>query len=717
MCGIIGVFNKKNHSELVKAGLEIIENRGKYSVNYYSGENYSIGCLQSAVGFLQPAVNFVKQPLVKQPLTGRGIFVSNCEIYNWKELNEKHKLKAENDSHLLFLLLEKKGIGKTGEIDKIKEILDEIDGAYAFAYIAGNKLVLARDILGIKPLWFAHSDGFAFASEKKALENIGSNGSVNSLVNIIELTPRDIIVYDMKKDRIEFIERDFFKIEPEIKESKEEIIDNIIHLLTNAVGKRILQKKAGQKVGVLFSGGVDSGIIALFLKNMGCEFTCYTAAVESDGMKEAEDIHYAEKAAKFLDVPLKIIKIKLNDIEGYLKKIVPLIEDSSVVKVGVALPFYAACEEAKKDGCSVIFSGLGSEEIFAGYERHKKADDINNECLSGLLKIYERDTYRDDVITMSNNLELRLPFLDKSLVEYALKIPSYYKIRGAQTKVILREAALKNGLDKEIAMRKKRAAQYGSNSQKALKKLAKKNGFKLISDYLRKFYPRRDIKLGALVSSGKDSIYAMHVIQKQNYEISCMITLKSRNPDSFMFHTPSVELVELQAKSCGIPLVEEETLGEKEKELEDLKKALQKAKEKYKIEGIITGALFSAYQRVRIERVAESLGLKVFSPLWHMNQETEVRKVIKEFEVIITAVAADGFDETWLGRRIDKKAVEDLMKLHEKNQINVAGEGGEYETLVLNAPLFRKRIRIIKAKKVMNSRNSGIYVIESAELE
>ena len=163
-----------------------------------------------------------------------------------------------------------------------------------------------------------------------------------------------------------------------------------------------------------------------------------------------------------------------------------------------------------------------------------------------MLKKYERDTYSDDVITMNNNIELRLPFLDKGLVEYCLKIPEKYKITGNITKVILREAALKLGLDKEIAQRKKKAAQYGSNSHKTIKKLTKQHGFKFMSEYLRGFYPRHNVKLGALVSSGKDSIYAMHVMQKQNYSIECMITLKSTNQDSFMLHTPGIEMVKLQ---------------------------------------------------------------------------------------------------------------------------------------------------------------------------
>jgi len=685
MCGIIGVFNEKNSLKLVKEGISIIKYRGKDGTGYYEGNNFSIAhCLHSIVN------------KVKQPLTGKGVFASNCEIYNWKELNKKYKLNAKNDSELLFNLLEKK---------KIEDFLDGLDGVYAFAYFRDNKLILARDILGIKPLWYSHAGGFSFASEKKSLEKLGK-------IDINELNPRKILIYDVPKDEIRFIERDFFEIEPEIKETEEKIIYNLNRLIYDAVKKRVPDKK----FGLLFSGGIDSSLIAFILKKLGCNFTCYTSVLDDSALKIPEDLVFSEKVAKKLGLNLKIIKIKLKDIEKYLKKIVPLIEDSNVVKVGVALTFFAACEEAKKDKCKVIFSGLGSEEIFAGYHRHKQSQNINKECLFGLLKIYERDTYRDDVITMYNNLELRLPFLDKKLVSYALRIPEKYKFDGKTEKKILREAAITLGLNQEFAWRKKKAAQYGSNFHKALKKLSRKKKYERISYYLREFYKTHNAKLGALVSSGKDSLYAMYIMMKQNYPVECLITLKSKNPDSFMFHTPTIDLVKLQAESMNINLIEQETEGEQEKEIQDLKKALSKAKEKYKIEGIVTGALFSNYQRDRIERIADSLGLKIFSPLWHINQETELRELISNgFEAVITSVAADGLDKSWIGRKIDEKTIEDLKKLNKKNNINIAGEGGEYESLVVECPLFSKRIDILESK-VQEDGISAKLIIKKARL-
>lgn len=689
MCGIIGIFNKDNSLELVRIGLKEIENRGKDGNNYYATKRYSLGhCLHSVVGY-------VKQPIIK-----KGISISNCEIYNWKELSKKYKLNAKNDSEVLALLIEKKGI------DNIKEILSELDGTYAFAHVYDDKLVLARDIIGIKPLWYDHSEGFSFASEKKALEKIG-------LTNSIELNPRKIIVYDILNNKVSFIEREFFKIEPEIKNSKEKIMEDTTRLIIDSIKKRIPKRK----FGLLFSGGIDSTMIALILKKLKCDFTCYTAVLESETLKEPEDLVYSKKVAKLLNLKLKVIKIKEKEVENYLKKIVPLIEDSNVIKVGVALPFYIACEQARKDNCKVIFSGLGSEEIFAGYDRHKRSNNINKECVSGLLKMYERDTYRDDIITMYNNIELRLPFLDKNLVSYVLRIPEKYKINDNRNKIILREIAIKLKLDKDIAERRKLAAQYGSNFHKAIKKLAKQRGFKLIADYTRQFYPRHNLNLGALISSGKDSIYSMYVMQKQNYKISCMITIKSKNPDSFMFHTPGIDMVKLQSEATGIPLIEQETKGIKEKELIDLKKAIKLAKEKYKIEGIITGALFSNYQRTRIEKIADSLNLKIFSPLWHTDQETEMREILNQgFEFIITKIACDGLDKSWLNRKITHKDIDRLVTLNEKIGLNIAFEGGEAETLMTDGPIFNKKIIIEKSEIKQESKIIAELMIKKAKL-
>ncbi|MEK6809324.1 MAG: diphthine--ammonia ligase [Nanoarchaeota archaeon] len=702
MCGIIGIFNDKDAFSKVKTALAILQNRGKDGFGIANGQEiqhhhdlkkfYPLKEKNVVGHALHAVVEHIPQPIKKE-----GLLVANCEIYNWKKLDVKYKFKAKNDAELLLLFLDKFGI----------KGLDELDGVYSFAHWKDNNLYLVRDILGEKPLWYSYTtDTFAFASEKKALENIG-------FLDIRELNPRQIIKYTISENKIEIINREFFAYLPEHKGSFETLKEKTADLLERAIKKRIPEKK----FGLLFSGGIDSTYLAKYFKDKGHDFTCYTAVLDSDSGTIPSDLEAAQKVAKEFDLKLKIKKIKLEEIPNYLQRIVPLIEDSNVVKVGVALTFYVACEMAKEDGCKVIFSGLGSEEIFAGYERHKNSANINQECLSGLRKMYERDLYRDDVLTMDNNMELRLPFLDTALVDYALKIPGKYKIKGEVTKFILREIALEKGIPKEYASRKKTAAQYGSKFDYAIGKLAKQQKFPSKSAYLKTFYPSHNVKLGVLFSSGKDSTAAAYIMKQQNYDLTCLIHIRSENPDSYMFQTAGTELVEMQAEAMGLPTVIQKTKGEKEFELKDLETAFKKAKEQYQIEGIVSGALFSTYQRDRIEKICDRLGLKIFSPLWHKPQDKHMQDLLADgFEIILTAVAAEGLDKTWLGRRITIDDVEKLQKLHAKLGLNIAGEGGEFESLVLDCPLFTKKIMLEKIEVIEEDKNRAHLIIKKAKL-
>ncbi len=214
------------------------------------------------------------------------------------------------------------------------------------------------------------------------------------------------------------------------------------------------------------------------------------------------------------------------------------------------------------------------------------------------------------------------------------------------------------------------------------------------------------LKLGVLYSGGKDSNMAAWLAKKQGHEPVCLITIESENPDSYMFHTPSIKRTEAQAKAMGLPLLTDKTKGIKELELVDLERAIRKAKEKYKIEGIVTGALHSEYQASRIQKICDSLNLKCINPLWHKDEMEYLREIIKEeFKVIIIGVASEGLNESWLGREIDESFIEDVKKLHEKYKIHVAGEGGEFETFVLDCPLFKKPLKVTD-KKVFGKGNA-----------
>lgn len=214
-----------------------------------------------------------------------------------------------------------------------------------------------------------------------------------------------------------------------------------------------------------------------------------------------------------------------------------------------------------------------------------------------------------------------------------------------------------------------------------------------------------------LFSGGKDSVLALHKAIEIGIGIDLLITMMPKSRESYMFHFPNLEFTKLQAESLGIKQVLIVTEGAKEDELSDLEEAL--AKNNVKL--LVTGAIASRYQADRINNIAVKLGIEHVAPLWHMDQLDELREVATKFDAIITSVSAEGLDESLLGKRIDSSVVEKIEKLSRRYGINPAFEGGEAESFVLDAPLFRKRIKIKKAHIEWHS-GSGMYIIDDAEL-
>jgi diphthine-ammonia ligase len=203
------------------------------------------------------------------------------------------------------------------------------------------------------------------------------------------------------------------------------------------------------------------------------------------------------------------------------------------------------------------------------------------------------------------------------------------------------------------------------------------------------------MKLGILFSGGKDSTYAVYLAKKLGYEIGCLISIYSKNKESYMFHTPSIKKTEEQAKLMGIPIVTWETEGKKELELKDLEKAIIIAIKDYHIEGIVTGAIQSVYQSARIQKICNRLNIECFNPLWQKNEHEYLHELVNaKFKVIITGVFAYPFNEKWLGKEIDERFINEMEILKNRHKISMIGEGGEFETLVVDCPLFKKPLKI-----------------------
>ena len=215
------------------------------------------------------------------------------------------------------------------------------------------------------------------------------------------------------------------------------------------------------------------------------------------------------------------------------------------------------------------------------------------------------------------------------------------------------------------------------------------------------------MRLAILFSGGKDSTRVVHWCLENGYDVRYLVSIIPRRSDSWMYHFPNIHLTEVSAEAIGIPLITRESSAIKEKEVEDMKKVL----ENLDIDGVACGGIASNYQRKRIERVCNELKLGCLVPFWHTDPEKFMKETIDlGFDVRIVGVYSDGFDESWLGRKLDYDTLDELLKLSKKYGVNLVGEGGEYETLVINGPIFKKKIEILESEKVWDKKTQSGYL-------
>ncbi|MDD1677951.1 MAG: diphthine--ammonia ligase [Methanomicrobiales archaeon] len=223
------------------------------------------------------------------------------------------------------------------------------------------------------------------------------------------------------------------------------------------------------------------------------------------------------------------------------------------------------------------------------------------------------------------------------------------------------------------------------------------------------------MRLGVLFSGGKDSTYACGRAMEME-EVVCLITVRPQNRESYMFHTPNIHWVRLQAEAAALPLIEVESEGIEEEELRDLARAVMLARDHHAIEGVVTGAILSVYQAARIQKICRDLDLWCFNPLWHTDEASYMQRLIDTgFHIIISGVFSAPFDESWLGKELDIRALRELSGFTRTHGITLTGEGGEYETFVLDAPFFEKRIQVEGASTEYHNYH-GRYDITAARL-
>jgi asparagine synthase (glutamine-hydrolysing) len=494
MCGIGGILSKKNENvvPLVGAMLSCMINRGpdgagiaaderSIQSDSFSNLRYQKLSGSSALGHVRLAI--VGGTCGQQPFRscdGRLTVEHNGEIYNYKTIRKRlmkhHKFSTQTDSEVIVHLLEDYFLKKNNLLYAIKKTVAELDGVYAFVVKEeeSGTLALVRDKMGVRQIYYGEDDRlFGFASERKALWKIG----------IKEPTKRVLPCHAV------IISPDGTLQEFKIANLPIGSTKKVYKTMASAVSiyeKALLasMKKRTQdfdKVGIIFSGGIDSVIIAWLAKKMVPEVICYTG-----GIRGSNDIVYARQIAKKLNLKLRVNELTQDEVEEMIPEVINTIEDTNAGQVEVAIPVYAAVKLAHEDGINVMFSGQAADELFGGYAWYARVVEkegyqkLRDHMTQDLLLLYKETLEREDKITMAHSIEMREPFLDIAVIRCSMGMDLKLNIKGASDivgKHVHRKLAQKLGIPKNIAYRIKEAAQHGSGMHSIFDTIARKHGF------------------------------------------------------------------------------------------------------------------------------------------------------------------------------------------------------------------------------------------------
>ena len=445
-------------------------------------------------------LTIVGQEKATQPYTscdGKLILTHNGEIYNYRKLKSllfrEHTFKTSSDSEVIVHLLEETYQGDL--LDAMKKIVGLLDGMYAIAVTDGNSIVVARDPIGKKPVYHVENDGVIyFASEKKALWNGKDTPH--------RLNPGNILHIDGSGAK----EHEGFKLQlPQIDiVDFREAVEIYKDVLITAVKKRLTGLRES-RIGVIFSGGIDSVLVSSLLQREGKNITCYCTGTEESG-----DMVAARSVAEDMGLDLKTTIIEEDMVEEILPEIIRSVEESGLLQVEVAIPMYLAARLAAEDNIRVMFTGQAADELFAGYPWYndvvgeKGYVRLHEKLWEDLTFLYTDTLEREDKLTMAHSIELRAPYLDRDVIQTAMRISPRLKIEGEDDtlrKRVHRQASVELGVPPYLGFRAKDPAQSGSGIHGIIQKIAKKHVHRIDSDLVDENL-RRD--KGSLYRYGED---------------------------------------------------------------------------------------------------------------------------------------------------------------------------------------------------------------------
>lgn len=364
--------------------------------------------------------------------------------------------------------------------ENVRCILKELDGAYAFAVSCSNEIIAGRDALGTIPLYYGETENTCgLASERKALWAL-------EIRNVRSFPLGNIAVINTRGFTFEKVAT---TVQPRIRSiSMEAAAKHLRHLLSEATTERV---KDVEKIAVAFSGGLDSSVVAVLAKMSGVD-----VHLISVGLRNQKELQHAEGASKALGLPIHVQTYDASDVEKVVSKVLWLIEEPDPMKVGVAIPFFWTAEIASKTGCHVLLAGQGGDELFGGYRRYlaeleqKGAEALQKILYQDIISSHKTNFQRDNPVCAFHKVELRLPFIDREVVNLALSLPLKLKIESIEDslrKRVLRKVAESLEIPDFIANRTKKAVQYATGVNKALKKLAKSEGL-TVNGYLKQLF-------------------------------------------------------------------------------------------------------------------------------------------------------------------------------------------------------------------------------------
>jgi asparagine synthase (glutamine-hydrolysing) len=359
----------------------------------------------------------------------------------------------------------------------IESLFKEIEGDFSFIIAEPQRIIAGRDPVGVQPLYYGENTSVAaLATNRKALWMLG-------IAKTESFPPGNLA----------FVNREGFKFKPikTLTYSKPRPItikkaaERLQNLLESSVHTRVSELK---EIAVAFSGGLDSSIIAFLAKK--CRVNVHLIHVSLRNQPETEE---ARRAAGELKLPLQVYLFREEDVEKVVPKVVTLIEEPDPVKAAIGVPFYWTAEKTATTGLKVLLAGQGADELFGGYQRYVNdyllhgGEEVRSSMFADVVKLHENNIERDKKICSFHNVELRLPFASYRIAKFAVSLPielKFEKKADSLRKLVLRKVAENIGLPASIAEKPKKAMQYATGINDALKKIAK--GQKMtLSEYVK----------------------------------------------------------------------------------------------------------------------------------------------------------------------------------------------------------------------------------------